>query len=318
MLRKIDFHCDVISKLLVEPKLDFHKEDFPARLDVTLQSLLDADYMIQVFAVYIPSDHPKDLITVMKSIEIFYERVANHPNMIIVDSAIDVERCKATNKIGAILSLEGVDGLQGHIFLASLLYRLGVRFAGLTWNAMNWAADGVMEASGAGLSSLGRDFVRQCNKLGITIDVSHLSERSFWDVMSVSSKPVIASHSNAKSICNHPRNLTDEQIIAIVQKQGLIGLTYVPWFVVEGEMATITHLLAHVEHMLALGAENHIMLGSDFDGIDKYIDDLRSPRDVNKLEALLLQHYSRELVEKMMWRNAYQFLLKNLNSRRRQ
>jgi len=315
-MRKIDFHCDVISKLLLEHRLDFHKEDFSDKLDVTLQSLLDADYMIQVFAVYIPSDHPKDLITIMKSIEIFYERISNHPNIIVVDSPIDVERCKATNKVGAILSLEGVDGLQGHIFLTSLLYRLGVRFAGLTWNAMNWAADGVMEASGAGLSSLGRDFVVQCNNLGITIDVSHLSERSFWDVIKVSSKPVIASHSNVKSICDHPRNLTDDQISAIIEKNGLIGITYVPWFVVTGEKATIADLIKHIDHIIQLGGENHIMLGSDFDGIESYIEGLRSPRDVDKLEAMLLQRYDVEIVEKIMWRNAYQFLLRNLNAKR--
>jgi len=315
-MRKIDFHCDVISKLLVDHSLDFHKEQFASRLDVTLQSLLDANYMIQVFAIYIPSDYPKDLVTIMKSIEIFYERVANHPNMIVVDSAIDVERCKATNKVGAILSLEGVDGLQGHLFLASLMYRLGVRFAGLTWNAMNWAADGVLEDTGAGLSSLGRDFVHRCNELGITIDVSHLSEKSFWDVWKASNKPIIASHSNAKAVCNHPRNLTDEQIKAIVNCEGLIGLTYVPWFVADGGMVTMDDLLKHINHMLALGAENQLMLGSDFDGIDQYIDGLCTPRDVNQLEALLLQTYDREFVEKMMWRNAYQFLIRNLNPKR--
>lgn len=315
-MRKIDFHCDVISKLLVDHSLEFHKEQFASRLDVTLQSLLDADYMIQVFAVYIPSDHPKDLVTIMKSIEIFYEKVANHPNMIVVDSAIDVERCKATNKVGAILSLEGVDGLQGHVFMASLMYRLGVRFAGLTWNAMNWAADGVLEGSGAGLSSLGREFVHRCNELGITIDVSHLSEKSFWDVYQASSKPIIASHSNAKAVCSHPRNLTDDQIKAIVACDGLIGLTYVPWFVVEGRQATMDDLLNHINHMLALGAENHLMLGSDFDGIDSYIEGLCTPRDVNQFEALLLQTYEREFVEKLLWRNAYQFLIRNLNPKR--
>jgi len=315
-LRKIDFHCDVISKLLVDHSLDFHKEHFASRLDVTLQALLDADYMIQVFAVYIPSNHPKDIVTVLKSIDIFYERVAKHPNMIVVDSAIDVERCKATNKVGAILSLEGVDGLQGHVFMASILYRLGVRFAGLTWNAMNWAADGVMEASGAGLSSLGRSFVEKCNELGITVDVSHLSEKSFWDVWQLSSKPIIASHSNAKAICNHPRNLTDDQIRAIVQCEGLIGLTYVPWFVTDGQMARMEDLMKHINHMLALGAENQLVLGSDFDGFDNNIEGLRTPRDVNDLEQQLLQHYEREFVEKLMWRNAYQFLIQNLNPKR--
>ncbi|MCM3631959.1 dipeptidase [Paenibacillus camelliae] len=315
-MRKIDFHCDVISKLLKDNSLDFHKEQFASRLDVTLQSLLDANYMIQVFAVYIPSDHPKDLVTIMKSIEIFYERVANHPNMIVVDSAIDVERCKATNKVGAILSLEGVDGLQGHLFLTSLMHRLGVRFAGLTWNGANWAADGILEDNGAGLSSLGKDFVHRCNEQGITIDVSHLSEKSFWDVYKASQKPIIASHSNAKAVCDHPRNLTDEQIRAIVRCEGLIGLTYVPWFVTEGRMATMHDLLKHINHMLALGAEDQLMLGSDFDGIDSYIEGLKSPRDVNQLENLLLQYYDREFVEKLMWRNAYQFLIRNLNSKR--
>ncbi|MCR8656335.1 dipeptidase [Paenibacillus endoradicis] len=309
-MRKIDFHCDVLSKMLVDHTIAFDADDFSARIDVTLNRLLKSDYMIQVFAIYIPSERNKDILTILKCVEIFYEKIISHPNVIFVDSAIDVERCKATNKVGAILSIEGVDGLQGHVYLASILHRLGVRFAGLTWNAMNWAADGVLEPQGSGLSSLGHDFVRKCNQLGITIDVSHLSEKSFWDVYHTSTEPIIASHSNVRAICDHPRNLTDEQIKAIIERDGLIGLTFVPWFVIEEEMATIDDLIPHIDHILNLGGENHIMFGSDFDGIDKYIDGLTNPSHLVHLEEILHQHYDHELVEKIMWRNAYQFLMK--------
>lgn len=310
-MRKIDFHCDVLSKMLVDHTIQFDEAAFRSKLDVTLQGLLNADYMLQVFAIYIPSDWNKDLLTILKCVEIFYEKIVSHPNVIFVDSAIDVERCKATNKVGAILSMEGVDGLQGHTYLASILHRLGVRFAGLTWNAMNWAADGVLEPHGMGLSSLGRQFIDECNRKGITIDVSHLSEKSFWDVMQVSGKPVIASHSNARAICDHPRNLTDRQITALIDNDGLIGVTYVPWFVVDNGPADISDLIKHIEHIVSLGGENHIMLGSDFDGIDHYMNGLTSPEDVDQLERELLEVYDYEQVEKFMWRNAYHFLMRN-------
>lgn len=310
-MRKIDFHCDVLSKMLVDHSIDFDEAEFSTKLDVTLQSLLDADYMLQVFAIYIPANWSKDILTILKCVEIFYEKIISHPNVIFVDSAIDVERCKATNKVGAILSIEGVDGLQGHVYLASILHRLGIRFAGLTWNAMNWAADGVQNPQGAGLSSLGLQFVHKCNSLGITIDVSHLSEKSFWDVYQSSSKPIIASHSNARAICDHQRNLSDAQIKAIITSDGLIGLTYVPWFVVNNEMASINDLIPHIDHILSLGGENHLMLGSDFDGIDTHINGLKNPTQVVHLEELLHEHYEYEVVEKIMWRNAYQFLMKN-------
>lgn len=310
-MRKIDFHCDVLSKMLVDQSIMFDEQSFSRKLDVTLQSLMHSDYMLQVFAIYIPNDWKKDILTILKCVEIFYEKIVNHPNVIFVDSAIDVERCKATNKVGAILSIEGLDGLEGHVFLATILHRLGVRFAGLTWNSMNWAADGVLDSYGMGLSALGKDFVHKCNEKGITIDVSHLSEKSFWGVMEASSKPVIASHSNARAICDHPRNLNDQQIISIFRKNGLIGLTFVPWFVVEKRIAQIEDLIPHIDHMIHLGGENHIVLGSDFDGIDSYITGLTTPTDVQTLEKILLEHYEYEVVEKLMWRNAYQFLMRN-------
>jgi len=310
-MKIIDFHCDVLSKLLVDSELHFDEKNAMQKLDVTLERLIEADYLLQVFAIYIPSDFPKDIYPILKSISLFYDKILQHPQMLLIQSKADIKRCRQEGKVGAMLSLEGVTGLEGHIYLNSILQSLGVRSVGLTWNDMNWAADGVLEARGAGLTGLGVEFVNSCQAKGIIVDVSHLSERSFWDVFQLSYRPFIASHSNAKTVCNHPRNLSDEQIAAIIQSNGLIGLTYVPWFVAQ-QGASMKGLLSHVEHMLSLGGENHLMLGSDFDGIDQYIPGLQQPKDVLKLQKLLEETYDSTIVEKIMWKNAYHFLINHL------
>src|SRR5690606_22568030 len=161
---------------------------------------------------------------------LFYDKILKHPQMRLVQTREELEQCRAEGKVGAILSLEGVDGIDAQIYMVSLLQRLGVRFIGLTWNNMNWAADGILEARGAGLSSLGMEFVQQSYDSHMMIDVSHLSEQGFWDIVHHCKHPFIASHSNAKAICDHPRNLSDAQITAIIDRKGMIGLTYVPWF----------------------------------------------------------------------------------------
>jgi membrane dipeptidase len=144
------------------------------------------------------------------------------------------------------------------------------------------------------------------------VDVSHLSERAFWDVADLASRTIIASHSNAKALLNHPRNLTDEQIKAILALQGLIGVTYVPWFVAEGEQVTIDHVLRHIEHICELGGEQHLMLGSDFDGIDKYVSGLTHPGEVYRLREALLKRYTEQQTKQFLSGNALSFLAAHL------
>ncbi len=170
---------------------------------------------------------------------------------------------KDDGRIGILLSLEGASPLIGRVEFLRLFFRLGIRCLTLTWNHRNELADGVGVGDAAGgLTEAGKAVVAECEKLGIAVDVSHLSERSFWDLMKVATKPVFASHSNFRSLCDHPRNLTDEQAEAIADKGGVICLTFVPAFV-GGDLA---QLVRHYLHGVEIVGEKSLGLGSDFDG----------------------------------------------------
>ena len=166
-------------------------------------------------------------------------------------------------RIGILLSLEGASPLMGRVDFLRLFFRLGIRCLTLTWNHRNELADGVGvgEAAG-GLTEAGKAVVAECERLGIAIDVSHLSERSFWSLMQVAHKPVFASHSNFRAVCDHPRNLTDEQAKAIAEKGGVVCLNFVPSFV----GGDLTKFLSHYEHGVKLVGARALGLGSDFDG----------------------------------------------------
>jgi len=170
---------------------------------------------------------------------------------------------KDDGRIGILLSLEGASPIVGRVEFLRIFFRLGIRCLTLTWNHRNELADGVGVGNAAGgLTEAGKAVVAECEKLGIAVDVSHLSERSFWDLMKVATKPVFASHSNFRSLCDHPRNLTDEQAEAIADKGGVICLTFVPAFV-GGDLA---QFVRHYFHGVELVGEKALGLGSDFDG----------------------------------------------------
>lgn len=310
-MKVVDFHCDVLCKLLIDERLTF-QGTAASVLDVTYERLKATGTVLQTFAIYIPQTMTGRLEPILESIDRFHQMVLSCEDMVWVRTSKDLDKVINEGKIGALLSLEGVDGLQGQMSLVRIMHQLGIRAAGLTWNYSNWAADGVMEPRGGGLTAKGKLFVEECNKLGIILDVSHLSEKAFWEVSELSSKPIIASHSNAKAICDHPRNLSDEQIRALVAKKGLVGITFVPWFVASSEVVTVDDLLRHIEHMCELGAESQIMLGSDFDGIDKYIIGLSHPEELSNLYDNLLKRYSAKQTELFMSGNALRFLRDNL------
>lgn len=305
----VDFHCDVLSKLLKDRELDFLGNK-PGMLDVTLDRLKEGGVVLQTFAVFISPNRPDyhGIDPILESIDLLYEKVLCHPELKLIRTASDLDACLQEGKIGALLSLEGVGGLKGRLSMLRLLKRLGVRAAGLTWNDPNWAADGVMESRGGGLTDQGTAFVQECNRLGIIVDVSHLSERAFWDVAALSEKPIVASHSNVRELCDHPRNLTELQLRAIMESGGLIGITYVPQFLRASGDATIDDVLRHVEHICALGGEKHLALGSDFDGIDRHVKGLAHPGQVAALQEALLKRYSADQTRGIMSGNAISFL----------
>ena len=298
-----DGHCDALWKLW-EHEQDFYNDK--DSMQVNYHNMKKADVKVQTYAIYIPEKvkGSQRLSTALTMVDLFYDKIMKDQSyMVPILKADDLLTLMDTGKRGGLLSLEGADALEGSMENLRILYRLGVRSLGLTWNFRNEAADGCGEKNAAGLSRFGRELVREANRLGIVLDVSHLAEPGFWEVAKGSSQPFIASHSNCRAICDHPRNLTDDQIRMLISKGGVVGLTFVPAFVSKKEQVTITDLIKHIEHLLNLGAEDHMAFGSDFDGIDQVIYRLENQGEYVHLREVLLQHYTSTQVEKWFWGN---------------
>ncbi|WP_124727498.1 dipeptidase [Staphylospora marina] len=310
----MDGHADVLLKMWKMPKQhSFYGP--PSGLDVTYGRLREAHVALQAFAVFVPPTVPAAgrLAAALKQIDLFHEKIVAEGNKVFpVMSAEHVKQC-TPDRIGALLCLEGADALQGDLSFLRLFHRLGVRQVGITWNHANEAADGIEEARGGGLTNFGRNLVRELKNLGMVADVSHLSVRGFWEVIDEPDLAVVASHSNCKKICPHIRNLDDEQIRALIAKDGLIGITFYPPFVKSESEVFLDDVLRHVEHVLELDGENHLCFGSDFDGIEQKVIGLEHAGRIVALREELLKRYPERLVKKWAWDNAERFYVKNLS-----
>jgi len=174
----------------------------------------------------------------------------------------DIRKAQDENRIGIILGLEGAECVETDLGLLRSYYRLGLRVMNLTWHQRNLVADGVAEPSDAGLSRFGRELVAEANRLGIIIDVSHLSPRGIDDVLSLSDAPVMASHSNAKAVYDHERNLDDSHLNRIASEGGMVGVVFLGRFV--GESPTLEGVLDHVANMLRVAGVGHVGMGPDY------------------------------------------------------
>jgi membrane dipeptidase len=204
-------------------------------------------------------------------------------------------------KPGGLLSIEGGEPLGTDIQMLRMFFRLGVRAVGLTWNGRNALADGVSEASSrGGLTTAGRVMVSEMNKLGMLVDVSHLSEASFWDVAELSARPFIASHSNCITICEHPRNLTDKQLMALAKSGGVVGINFLPRFLSAASQASMSDIVSHIDHMLSVMGRGHVGLGSDFDGIASTPIGLEDVTQLPKLQDLLAQRFGDDIAIEIM------------------
>lgn len=311
MKRIIDAHCDVLSKLMVEPSLDFTRND--SGLDVTLPKLRQAGVLLQCFAIWIPEsvNDPRmnDLLT---GIELFRERIVAQAGMRAIRTADDLVQAVKDGHPSAMLTVEGADALNGSMDHLRTLFQLGVRCLGITWNYANWAADGVAEPRNGGFTIKGQKLVKECNKLGIIMDVSHLSERGFWELGELSEKPFIASHSNVIELCGHRRNLNKRQIASIAERGGVIGINFYPPFVRSDDAATIDDVVRHIETVCEWGGVRAAALGSDFDGISSKIERLKDPGGYTNLIEALTKRYSDEQVERILFRNWYDFFVTEL------
>lgn len=299
----IDLHCDSLLKLW-EAKGNLSFAD-GAELNTNKLNLQKGKVKVQCFAVFLEPDIPSDykFQAALEQIDYFYREVlGKNPEMRQISKWSDFERLQ-DGDIGAMLTLEGVDAIGNDLTKLNILYQLGVRSIGLTWNHANLAADGAGEPRGGGLTLFGKEIVLWNNEHRVLTDVSHLCERSFWDVIEIARYP-IASHSNARKICNHPRNLTDEQARALFKKGGMVHVVYYPEFIRDGgEPAVIDDLIAHIDHFCSLGGKKHIGLGSDFDGISAFVLGLEDASKSQNLIEKLLQYFKEDDVKGFAYRN---------------
>jgi membrane dipeptidase len=185
-------------------------------------------------------------------------------DLVLVRTFSDIQAARQAGKVSILLAFEGAEPLGHDLAALRLFHRAGLRMVSLTWSRRNAFGDGAWEnESRGGLTRLGRAAVAELDRLGIVVDVSHASDCTAWDVLEVASGPVIASHSNARALQDHPRNLTDELIRAIAQTGGVIGVTAVPRFISNGP-ATIGGWVDHLEHVVQVAGIDHVGIGADF------------------------------------------------------
>ncbi len=194
-------------------------------------------------------------------------------DVILIETATDLAGLDRSERIGILFALEGTAPLTTDVSLLRTYYRLGVRSLMLTHNERNCFADGCAEPPQGGLSRLGRELLQEINRLHMVLDLSHSNERTFYDALELYSGTPIASHSNARSLCDHPRNLTDQQIKEIAARSGVIGMNFLSRFVdSDSPKATPDRLVDHIIYMANQVGVEHIGIGPDY--ADYYMDEL--------------------------------------------
>ena len=275
----VDAHIDTLLDIMVPPA---RPAKFPTprkfgerstKGHVDLPRLLEGGVDLQVFAAYIQPEYKieRALHRVIRLIDLFHQTVSMHQDKLSLFTKVaDVYEAKKRGKIAAMLSIEGGEAVEADLGILRMLHRLGVRAMTLTWNERNQIADGAAEGrTKGGLTNFGVELVSEMNKIGMVIDVSHISDAGFFDVIETSNAPIIASHSNCRALCNHRRNMTDEMIHRLAQKDGVMGMNFAPAFVDENKgKVTLERVLDHVDHVVKLVGADHVGLGSDFDGIE--------------------------------------------------
>ncbi|GED69583.1 dipeptidase [Brevibacillus reuszeri] len=298
----IDFHCDALLKIWEKQgNLAFADAE---ELDINKQRLLQGGVKVQCFAIFTSPDMSSEqrFQVALDQIHYFYvEVLGKNPEMKQIREWHELDLLQE-GEIGAILTLEGVEPIGNDLKKLNILYQLGVRSVGLTWNPANLAADGVLEPRNAGLTLFGKEIIHFHNEHKILTDVSHLSETSFWDTMEIAKYP-IASHSNARAICDHPRNLNDEQAKAMFAKDANVHVVYCPMFIKESGVTTIDDLIRHIEHFCSLGGVRNIGLGSDFDGITTKVVGLEHAGVSQNLINELLKRYTEDEVRGFAYEN---------------
>ena len=292
-----DCHCDTIYRCLNEGG-SLRKN----RFQLDLERLHAFSPSAQVFAVCSEKQTgAKEDAEIMLSL-LRSELEASSDIVRLCLSHEDLARAADEGKIAALISIEGCE----QIYSLDHAYRLGARILHITWNYDNELC-GAAVIGGGGLTEKGRAFVKKAQSTGFALDMSHISERGFWDTLELADKPVIAGHSNSKALCDVPRNLTDEQYIALARMGGGAGINLYPEFLGLGR--DLEAAAEHIEHFLELGGERAVFLGCDLDGIPCMPKGMTGIESIGELyNVLLRRNYPEKLTRDIFWNNLYEIM----------
>jgi len=319
MFSYFDSHCDTITSVSDSNPLRSN------RLHVDLTRGSKIGHYVQCYAVFtdlgasylrrgIPQEDFKAMAlkeTLLASdrtyahyrsyVDLFYRETAANADLVrVCKTAADLDAAREAGICGAILTVEDA----GQLTSPETAWEDGVRMVTLTWNYRNILGGSCV--TGGGLTDYGRDFVQRCAKCGIICDLSHGSEELFWDVARTIDKPFVASHSNAKALCSHPRNLTDDQFRELIARGGVTGINLYGKFITESGDCTLEDVCRHIDHFMELGGEKNVGIGGDLDGCSIFPKEFHGVEDIGKLrDALKQRGYSDALLDDLFYWNLY-------------
>ena len=312
----LDMHADTVTRIAMQeyPPYDKDMDRYVGDL-ASNNGELSADHMgdirwAQCYAIWLPDEDAEisHIDWYRTSAKWFHKQMRKHDDRFTqARTRTDVSKILDDGKVAAILTVENAACLDAGLEVVDEFAKDGVLIAGITWNGTNVLGSGNDDAN-AGLTDLGRQYIAALEEHDIVVDISHLNEKGFWEVNELATKPYIATHSNSRAICDHPRNLTDDQFKAIVASGGLVGLNFHDGFVRNGgTLYTFDELAAHVEHWLGIeGGEDALALGSDRDGavVPSWLADCG-------LQSLLFarfeETFGQTIANKLFYQNALRF-----------
>lgn len=312
-MKVIDMHCDTMKAILDERDKNKNVNLKNNNFTVDIEKMKQGDYMLQVFAAYTNIKEGDTLVNCLRTIDLFHNEIkANKEDIGIVLSYDDILKNIKQNKMSALLSIEEGACCKGDLGIFRNFYRLGVRMMTLTWNYENELGfpneiiDNKLVCD-RGLKNKGFEFIEEMEKLGIIIDVSHLSDAGFYDILNNTKKPFVASHSNSRSICGHRRNMTDDMIKKLADRGGVMGLNFYSNFLNDNttfnNMSKIDDMINHVKHIKKIGGIEVIGLGSDFDGIECKVEIEDASKMQILAEKMKKEGFTENEVERIFYKN---------------
>lgn len=308
----IDLHCDTILEChLSGGKRELYKSD----LCVDIEKMKKAGSLAQIFALYVDmKGAEKPMQNCLDMLDLFYNELDKNKDTVAFAACYeDIEKNKREGKMSALLSIEEGAAINGSIANLRNFYRLGVRLMTLLWNYPNQIGypNFQFEHKDKGLTEFGMEVVAEMNRLGMIIDVSHLSDEGFYDVVRLSHKPFVASHSNSRACTMHERNLTDDMIKILAEKGGIMGLNIESFFLNEGApttISTVADMVRHLKHIKNIGGIDVMAIGTDFDGT-MHTSEIAHLGEMEKLSAALKKNlFSEEEIDKIYYKNALRII----------